>query len=57
MTVPILQRDDANRILGPGHHSMFCYGGRTFIAYHRQHYPFVDSKRQTCIDEVFFTED
>lgn len=57
MTVPILQRDDANRILGPGHHSMFCYGGRTFIAYHRQHYPFVDSKRQTCIDEVFFNED
>lgn len=57
MTFPILQRDDANRILGPGHHSMFDYGGRTFIAYHRQHYPFVDSKRQTCIDEVFFHED
>lgn len=57
MTEPILKRDDENHILGPGHHSMFDYQGRTFIAYHRQHYPFVDSKRQTCIDEVFFNAD
>ena len=57
MEEPILQRDDKNHILGPGHHSMFDYEGRTFIAYHRQHYPFVDSKRQTCIDEVFFNPD
>ena len=57
MTVPILQRDDARHILGPGHHSVFDYKGRTFIAYHRQHYPFVDSKRQTCIDELRFAPD
>lgn len=57
MDTPILVRDDRNQILGPGHHSMFDYKGRTFIAYHRQHYPFVDSKRQTCIDEVFFAPD
>ena len=57
MTIPILQRDDTNQILGSGHHSMFDYNGRTFIAYHRQHYPFVDSKRQTCIEEVFFNTD
>ncbi len=57
MTNPILERDDLNHILGPGHHSMFDYDGRTFIAYHRQHFPFVDSKRQTCIDEVFFAPD
>lgn len=57
MTNPILVRDDQNQILGPGHHSMFDYKGRTFIAYHRQHFPFVDSKRQTCIDEVFFAPD
>lgn len=57
MTRPILVRNDQNRVLGPGHHSMFNYRGRTFIAYHRQHYPFVDSKRQTCIDEVFFNPD
>ena len=57
MTEPILIRDDKKYILGPGHHSMFDYNGRTFIAYHRQHYPFVDSKRQTCIEEVFFNPD
>jgi hypothetical protein len=57
MTEPILVRDDRKHILGPGHHSMFDYNGRTFIAYHRQHYPFVDSKRQTCINEVFFESD
>jgi hypothetical protein len=57
MTYPILSRDDSNNILGPGHHSMMDYKGRTFIAYHRQSYPFVDSKRQTCIDEVFFNKD
>lgn len=57
MTTPILERDDLNHILGPGHHSMFDYDGRTFIAYHRQHFPFIDSKRHTCIDEVFFAPD
>lgn len=57
MENPILVRDNQKQILGPGHHSMFDYKGRTFIAYHRQHYPFVDSKRQTCIDEVFFASD
>lgn len=57
MTRPVLERDDLNHILGPGHHSMFDYKGRTFIAYHRQHFPFVDSKRQTCIEEVFFAPD
>ncbi|MDR1517518.1 MAG: family 43 glycosylhydrolase, partial [Dysgonamonadaceae bacterium] len=57
METPILQRDDNNQILGTGHHSMFDYRGRTFIAYHRQHFPFIDSKRQTCIEEVFFAPD
>lgn len=57
METPILQRDDKSQILGPGHHSMFDYKGRTFIAYHRQHFPFIDSKRQTCIDEVSFAPD
>lgn len=56
-TAPILERDDKNHILGPGHHSLFDFGGHTYIAYHRQHYPFVDSKRQTCIDELIFNED
>lgn len=57
MDKAVLERDDLNAVLGPGHHSMFDYDGRTFIVYHRQHFPFVDSKRQTCIDEVFFASD
>lgn len=56
-TQPILESDAGNHILGPGHHSLFDYHGHTYIAYHRQHFPFVDSKRQTCIDELFFNAD
>jgi len=56
MTEPILSRDDSRNILGPGHHSMMDYKGRTYIAYHRQSYPFIESKHQTCIDEVFFSK-
>lgn len=57
MDIPILKRDDYNNILGPGHHSVFDYGGKTYIVYHRQHYPFIDSKRQTCIEEMTFAPD
>lgn len=57
MDEPILVRHDEKQILGPGHHSMFDYKGRTFIVYHRQHFPFVDSKRQTCIEELHFAPD
>ncbi|MBL4676129.1 MAG: family 43 glycosylhydrolase [Mucilaginibacter sp.] len=56
-SIPILERDDKNNILGPGHHSVFDYKGHTYIAYHRQHFPFVDSKRQACIDELYFNAD
>lgn len=57
MDIPILKRDDYNQILGTGHHSMIDYGGKTYIVYHRQHYPFIDSKRQTCIEELHFAPD
>ena len=57
MDKPILKSNEEKQILGTGHHSMFDYKGHTFIAYHRQHFPFIDSKRQTCIDEVFFAPD
>ena len=57
MDIPILNRDDYNHILGTGHHSMIDYDGKTYIVYHRQHYPFIDSKRQTCIEEIHFTQD
>ena len=36
---------------------MIDYGGKTYIVYHRQHYPFIDSKRQTCIEELHFAPD
>ena len=57
MTTPTLQSDQQKNILGTGHHSVFEFEGRYYIAYHRQHYPFVDSKRQTAIDEIVFDVD
>ncbi|MCR5793496.1 MAG: discoidin domain-containing protein [Lachnospiraceae bacterium] len=54
---PILSTNATSNILGPGHHSVFDYKGQAYIAYHRQHYPFVDSKRQTCINKMDFVTD
>jgi len=48
----ILQRDDAKNVLGPGHNSILQYGNDWYIVYHRQHYPYVDVKRQTAIDRL-----
>ena len=42
----ILQRDNGNAILGPGHNSIMHYGNNWYIAYHRQHYQYVDVKRR-----------
>ncbi len=53
----VMQRDAVRDILGPGHVSLFQYGGDTYIGYHRQHFPFVDSKRQTCVNRITFTAD
>jgi len=53
----VMERDAARDILGPGHVSLFEYGGDTYIGYHRQHFPFVDSKRQTCINRLTFKGD
>lgn len=50
----VMERDAARDILGPGHVSIFDYGDDTYIAYHRQHFPFVDSKRQTCVNRLTF---
>lgn len=49
-----MERDAARDILGPGHVSLFDYGDNTYIGYHRQHFPFVDSKRQTCVNRLTF---
>ncbi|MEK7952615.1 family 43 glycosylhydrolase [Luteolibacter soli] len=53
----VMERDAVRDILGPGHVSLFEYGGDTYIGYHRQHFPFVDSKRQTCVNRITFTGD
>ena len=51
-TGQILVRNNATNILGPGHNSILRYGNNWYICYHRQHYQYVDVKRQTCIDQI-----
>jgi hypothetical protein len=53
----IVQRDNANNILGPGHNSILHYGNNWYICYHRQHFQYIDVKRQTCIDQITFNGD
>lgn len=53
----IVQRDNANNILGPGHNSILHYGNNWYICYHRQHFQYIDVKRQTCIDRITFSGD
>jgi len=48
----ILARDNANGILGPGHHSILQVGNSWYICYHRQHYQYVDVKRQVCLNQI-----
>jgi len=54
-TGEIVQRDDTERVLGPGHDSILQYGNDTYLVYHRQHYPYVDVKRQVSIDRLQIT--
>jgi hypothetical protein len=53
----IIQRDKTDNILGPGHNSILHYGDNWYICYHRQHYQYVDVKRQTSIDQLTFHGD
>jgi hypothetical protein len=53
----ILNRDNAKSILGPGHNSVLQYGNNWYIFYHRQHYQYVDVKRQVCVDQITFNGD
>lgn len=57
MNRAIVQRDNSQHILGPGHNSILHYGNNWYICYHRQHYQYVDVKRQTCIDQIAFDGD
>jgi len=53
----VVEKDSVRDILGPGHNSIFDYKGDTYMAYHRQHFPFVDSKRQVCVNKLTFSGD
>lgn len=53
----IVTRDNTNMILGPGGNSIVHYGNNWYICYHRQHYQYVDVKRQTCLDQITFRGD
>ncbi len=53
----IVARDNTNMILGPGGNSIVHYGNNWYICYHRQHYQYVDVKRQTCLDQITFKGD
>ncbi len=53
----IVGRDNAKSILGPGHNSILQYGNNWYIFYHRQHYQYVDVKRQVCVDQITFNGD
>jgi Glycosyl hydrolases family 43/F5/8 type C domain len=48
----IVKRDDTKRVLGPGHDSVLQFGNSNYLVYHRQHYPYVDVKRQVAIDRI-----
>ena len=56
---PILVTDKARNIISPGHHTVFRFGDKDYILYHRHSIPF-DPKvvgRQVCVDELKFTAD
>ncbi len=53
----IVSRDNTKSILGPGHNSVLQYGNNWYIFYHRQHYQYVDVKRQVCVDQITFNGD
>jgi hypothetical protein len=56
---PILERDDAQGILGPGHNSILALpNGDYYIAYHRFAIPGGDgTHREVCLDKLEFNAD
>lgn len=55
---PVLVWNDSLKVYGPGHHTVFAYGGENYILYHRHRLPFVTGTayRQTCIGKLTFDE-
>lgn len=56
---PILKVSDSLQVYGPGHHTVFSYGGENYILYHRHRLPFIKGTayRQTCISNLTFDDD
>jgi len=55
---PILKTREDLHVYGPGHHTIFAYGGQNYILYHRHRLPFEagTAYRQTCINELHFDD-
>lgn len=55
---PILKTREDLHVYGPGHHTIFAYGGQNYILYHRHRLPFEKGTayRQTCINELHFDD-
>jgi Beta-xylosidase len=55
---PILKTDESLNVYGPGHHTIFTYGEKKYILYHRHSLPFVTgtAMRQTCIAVLEFDD-
>jgi beta-xylosidase len=55
---PVLKTDKDLEVYGPGHHTVFSYGGKDYILYHRHSLPFVSgtAMRQTCVAELDFDD-
>lgn len=55
---PILVMNDSLQVYGPGHHTLFSYGNRDYILYHRHRLPFEKNTafRQICMSELIFDD-
>lgn len=55
---PVLTLNDSLEVYGPGHHTVFQYGGKNYMLYHKHRLSFVKGSayRQTCISEFTFDD-
>jgi beta-xylosidase len=52
---PVLTTNEANRVIGPGHHTILVYNGEYYIIYHRISNPGQkELLRELCIDPLNF---
>lgn len=55
---PILVTNEELNVYGPGHHTIFSYGDKNYMLYHRHRLPFVTgtAMRQICISEMIIDD-